>query len=332
MSRQQTTPRERRMIIKCYEMVISSAEIADQFDMSAIFTNFSMHLRAEYRMFISPKKLIDTFGLIYFCEEQNAWPALSGVVTDFSFANVHAVCKAFNRRTISEYIQLCYDKAIEGKSTDNSVIKIYLCCAHFIKMICHDIDRIAKYDTQRRYFKDMLAAGLSIHNINDFDDFVCSTYIILNSQYNSHLVERSKLFYKKVADEFQAESINEFIYIENAIEIDHQISDEVIYTSSPFYKRYLSLTQKISITFAPRYNKSEYFNEDMLQLVAKKYMPYCPFWSKLMIESGPLLSNAYVQNYFGQLKQNSLNGRRNLKCSEFVRILRRGMLSLSKES
>nr|CAH7732897.1 unnamed protein product [Callosobruchus chinensis] len=199
-------------------------------------------------------------------------------------------------------------------------------------MICHDVDKIAETDTQRRYFKDMIVIALSIENMSDFDDFVCNMYIILSSKYHSTVVDHSMLFFKSRANKSQLHDAGEFTHIQSDIAIDENISCDVIYSSSPFYRRYFTLTQKIAIAYNTEAKTNEYFNEEMLRLILKKYIPYCPLWCKLTIGNGPLLSNAYVENYFGQLKQNSLDGKRNLKCSEFVRILRKDVLSLSRET
>lgn len=42
-------------------------------------------------------------------------------------------------------------------------------------------------------------------------------------------------------------------------------------------------------------------------------------------------SNSYVENYFGNLKLNVLEGERNLKCSRFLRKTRETVLTISKE-
>lgn len=50
----------------------------------------------------------------YFCEENNCWPIFSGIVTDFSFAHIHAAYKAFNRCTLKEYLIKCYELVTSG--------------------------------------------------------------------------------------------------------------------------------------------------------------------------------------------------------------------------
>ncbi|CAH1998768.1 unnamed protein product [Acanthoscelides obtectus] len=135
-------------------------------------------------------------------------------------------------------------------------------------MICHDVDQIAKSDAQRRYFKDMIVAGLSIENTSDFDDFVCNVYIPLGTQYHNHLVQQSKTFFQATANKPQSDNVRKFIHIQNDIEIDWHVSSDTLYSSSPFYKRYLNLIKKITSTSSK--TEKKYFNQDMLQVAAKK--------------------------------------------------------------
>nr|CAH7767639.1 unnamed protein product [Callosobruchus chinensis] len=93
----------------------------------------------------------DMLDMMYLREEPHLWPAVSGIVTDFSFANLHEICKASNR-----YIQICYDQCSKKNFVDKNLVKVHLCCAYSIKTICDDIDQIAKSDTHRRDFKEMV--------------------------------------------------------------------------------------------------------------------------------------------------------------------------------
>lgn len=51
-------------------------------------------------------KILNDFR--YACEGQHFWPAFSRVVTDFSYAYIHAMCKSLNRCSLKEYLDICY--------------------------------------------------------------------------------------------------------------------------------------------------------------------------------------------------------------------------------
>lgn len=94
------------------------------------------------------------------------WPSFSGIVTDFSFANLHVICKAFNRCTLLEYLEKCYSMIECKKIGDEGHIGVFLCCAHYMKMPSKDIDTFATNNEQSLYFKDLLASAILIHDIN----------------------------------------------------------------------------------------------------------------------------------------------------------------------
>lgn len=84
----------------------------------------------------------------YFCEEENKWPIFSEFVTDFSFASIHAALKAFNRITLSEYLEICYEIVQSGSGiSDNLLITLHLCCAHYMKMVCKDVENHGKNES-----------------------------------------------------------------------------------------------------------------------------------------------------------------------------------------
>lgn len=148
-------------------------------------------------------KLLHDFR--YFCEENNAWPAFSGVVTDFSYANLHAISKSFNRCTLKEYLQKTYHLSEKKmKPNDVNMVGIHLCCAHFIKMVCKDIDNKAKNNEQKYFFKDLLASSILLGDIDNLDKFVFNTFIILKSPFRTTQTELAlesvKSLSKKQAD------------------------------------------------------------------------------------------------------------------------------------
>ncbi|KAK9737787.1 hypothetical protein QE152_g10434 [Popillia japonica] len=67
-----------------------------------------------------------------------------------------------------------------------------------------------------------------------------------------------------------------------------------------------------------------------MDIILNKYLPFCSLYTGLMLNNSPV-SNALVENYFGQLKQITLEGQKNLKCSQFVRKLREDVVSIKTE-
>lgn len=191
-------------------------------------------------------KLLNDFR--YFCEENKYWPAFSGIVSDFSFAILHAAIKAFNKCTFLEYLEKCY-RACENEYSLKSlnIVGVYLCCAHFMKMAAKDIDKISKSEDQRKYFKNVIAATILINNLIDFDDFVVNVYVLLMSTTNNHNVENAQVTFNKIINSNKENiKINAQIMDSN-IGDNNAVQNDSLYKSSPFYKRFFNLTSHIVI-------------------------------------------------------------------------------------
>ena len=106
------------------------------------------------------------FKILYdfrvFCEENNKWPVFCGVVTDFSFANIHAITLAFNRLTLMDYLKTCLDLLANHSNIDQiQIVKIHLCCAHFIKIIVKDLEKHYEAGDDRDFIRCVMISHIS---------------------------------------------------------------------------------------------------------------------------------------------------------------------------
>lgn len=53
-------------------------------------------------------------------------------------------CVPFNKFNFKEYLSVTFAVITKGASTPPNFHSIHLCCAHFIKFVCKDIDRHRK--------------------------------------------------------------------------------------------------------------------------------------------------------------------------------------------
>lgn len=118
-------------------------------------------------------KILNNFKI--FCEENNKWPLFSGIVTDFSFANIHAITKVCNGLDLTEYLTVCFQKLTSGIHQQQDslnlklLVKIFLCNAHLMKMLSNDLKVLFKNVHLEMILKDIFANGMVI---NDFEHFV----------------------------------------------------------------------------------------------------------------------------------------------------------------
>lgn len=76
-----------------------------------------------------------------FCEESSKWSIFGAFVIDFSFASIHAACRAFNQTDFVSYLSITYDACIGKIVLSKNFVTIHLCCAHFLKMVSKDVDK-----------------------------------------------------------------------------------------------------------------------------------------------------------------------------------------------
>lgn len=101
-----------------------------------------------------------------FCEEHNKWPLFSGAVTDFSFANLHAITLGFNRITLSEYLHLCFNVIVlhQYPERESKFVRIHLCYSHYIKMIVRDLDKHYTEPETKSFFKGIMTVIIGLKN------------------------------------------------------------------------------------------------------------------------------------------------------------------------
>lgn len=111
-------------------------------------------------------------------------------------------------------------------------------------------------------------------------------------------------------------------------ETAHQLP---LYKASPFYSHFSNMYQNVTDS-SESVEPNEFYCTEFLDLLLKKYMPYCPIWTALLrpYHKCNRLSNAYVENYFWNLKLNILHSEQNLKASRFVRKSRENVHSIYK--
>lgn len=196
-----------------------------------------------------------------------------------------------------------------------------------MKMVSHDVDKLAKDQFQKLYFKDLMGAAVLIDDIQNFDLFVEHLYILLKTEFYSVRVENAQRELTALLIERPpANTVNEA-----NISLDSNLKREGLIKSSPYYRRFYKIIDSVNKTPCEEGKVNIYYNEGLFELILHKYMPLCPLWSTLMLTDKRPVSNSVVENYFAQLKNLKLEGEKNLKCSRFVRKLREDVLSINIE-
>lgn len=167
-----------------------------------------------------------------FCEENNSWPMFGGIVTDFSFASLHAASKSLNRKTLLEYLEACYDIMVHNQKNPENLISIHLCCAHFMKMVVKDID--AHCQENARFFKELVAAAILFTSFRQVEVWFENVAVLLLSTKSD---ARVQLCYKNLISicTEQPSDFERDVEQNLSAECKNQISEsDSMYRSSPF--------------------------------------------------------------------------------------------------
>lgn len=176
-------------------------------------------------------KIIHDFRI--FCSENSRWPLFGGVVTDFSFANLHAVSKACNGMTLSEYLQLCYHLATNREThRKETLITVHLCTAHFMKMVSKDLQH-AYYDYDKEmFFKDVIAQAVEMDTLEQLSEWFKSVVVLINSEFQNEQTEKSLRYLTKHNDISRTSASNRMLLVEEECRKEHGNAHGALYQSS----------------------------------------------------------------------------------------------------
>ncbi|CAF0878791.1 unnamed protein product [Brachionus calyciflorus] len=267
-------------------------------------------------------KIIEKFSLFPFFQK----PKL--IVTDFSWANIHAISKSFNNMEIIDYIFLSYKIIVESKLYMTPSIKtlIYLCSTHFLKNIIDETDRIIKknsiedgYLIRKRFIKSFIL----LQNCNDFEIF-CKLLLSIKNVFMSKQKDQNYLI--GIAHLTLAQKELDFDFFKNLTfpeKKEHQDTEEIpkiffvenrninLVKDSPFtgyFKKILEPVENEEMEKTES-EKNAYYNPDLFKIIVRR-LHILPLWSAIMFRNFHLdktrYSNNAVERWFGYFKNKIL--------------------------
>lgn len=183
-------------------------------------------------------------------------PRISKVVTDFSFAILNAISKAFNKQSLIEYINSTYSDNGEVIKKGCKCTTIHICCNHFMKTTTQDINlkfpKNSSSNVVRVFIKETMALMFNLSTIESLEETFRNLSIILNSKY---VTERVTYAVKKITL-MASESDSDGHRTDSSVLAEHDVveveenpeilsydedEDDSMYTQSIFYKRFLPI-------------------------------------------------------------------------------------------
>jgi len=277
------------------------------------------------------------------------WPLFTNVVTDFSYAQMHALCIGWNGfSSIFDYLNWCYTVLFEAVDGSNMTI-INVCVNHYTKIIVNhvytyfkvssDLIQIVKQKCISNCVIDWICIMFNMDTMEDIIQWFISFAVILLSQTKN---KEMKCAFTTLQNKCKENSLLSYDVGEN----DCSFSDidkvlcETSTRKSMLYCRFQQIKEKIknrlvhSSTVSNESN--EYFNEEYIESFILKCVPFIPLWTPVMnttINNGVSVrqSNATVESWFKTVKIDMLEGNRRLKCGRFVTTLRNRVINVCKQ-
>lgn len=251
------------------------------------------------------------------------------MVTDFSYANFHAILKAFNSISLKEFLNLAMkwisDKQLNGKFPEDffKMVKVRMCFTHLMHTFAHMTKRLYGKNKNKqlphsRIILEILATMIKTTDYLLLEKSWKQLTILLKNEYvNDHVnnvVREINNIKESTVDleEYAEEKLVKAVDFEKLPEYDSSL-----YKSNPFYIKFAEISEKV---IPYQYNektkeKNIYYNPEFLQKFLIRFVPLVPFWtnilsyeSKSTTDQPPpftvleVLNNQPIENYFGFYK------------------------------
>ena len=268
------------------------------------------------------------------------------IVTDFSWANIHAILRTFNNCDIIQYLKMCHKKAVLCESSADQVLKtkLYLCSTHFLKNVIDDFDKNYSKKKLQPIVKTCFIFCFTLlqnsTSISTFNDILLNVYNIFNQpKFNQSLMNSLA----KIQFEIKTRNVNwlksAFQFKERCfVEKKEDVRREIIFLNdfsdnykrdSPFtkyfndqldpFKKNLANEIKLNPEGLP---DNKYYYPDLMDIVTKR-LHIAPIWSGFMIslelKNFPKrkvlnrLTNNPVEAWFGYFRNKILKINKRLK-------------------
>ena len=268
------------------------------------------------------------------------------IVTDFSWANIHAILRTFNNCHIVQYLKMCYKKVVLLESSYDQVLKtkLYLCSTHFLKNVIDDFDKnYSKKKLQQIVKTNFIFCFTLLQNstsISAFNDILLNFYNIFNQpKFNQSLMNSlAKIQFKiKTRNVNWLKSAFQFkdrCYVEKGEDVRKEIvflndfSDNYK-RDSPFTKYFNEQLNAFKLIIAEDIKRNskglpnnKYYYPSLMDIVTKR-LHLAPIWSGFLIsyelKNFPKrkvlnrLTNNPVESWFGYFRNRILKINKRLK-------------------
>jgi hypothetical protein len=208
------------------------------------------------------------------------------IVTDFSWAAMNAISRAFNNMSIKQYIDTCFEIMEDGDLEKlRGLTVIRNCSSHITKNIKKDIDSNTKKLTilERKFLCSVIGSLFTARNTIVLNDLLKKLINLMMHKFISPAVNEAmstfKSYGESLDDRAWSEGIAEEAESNSIMNIEYEES-KTIYKDSKFFQKYRKFVQDIKQ--AEKGERNKFFNPILCATFLKKYIAFVPMWTGVL--------------------------------------------------
>jgi hypothetical protein len=247
------------------------------------------------------------------------WPFFKDVVTDKSFANLHALSIGFNGMTLSEYLDECYEVFIYDQAISASLVKIHLCTVHVEKNYVNTVAtyfpdkvirenlrhlfrsflRISSYKSYKKYLKMYITLLINPRLTVDVIKVIDSLQELIRGKKSIEEGLEALEDLEDLEDEEDEEDL-----VKKSLKLPTIFDPNSLYARSKFYHEAYQMysEQAKNVVNDKDLPENPYCNtEFILEIFFKSYITFTPLW--INVDQKRVFTNNIVESYFKDTKQ-----------------------------
>ena len=257
-------------------------------------------------------KTIDFIGLLQYAyhymgisinNQEVKKPAI--LISDLSFANIHAVLDVFNKVKIKEYLKTSFRSLTKKEELPFDTV-LTICESHLLPAILKSV----RATHVNKVLADTVTAGLLV--MLRAEDFEVAYEVWKNlvkvhgSKVPDVVAQESVKHYSMKGVDTIEDAEVDFSDVDDAEEVVKYGKREAIRANSPFFNLFRGVLDKVvNEEENIRTVTNPFYCPDLLQLICKQYLSLFPLISASVLpgENIGLRNNAYVELYWQELRR-----------------------------
>ena len=215
-------------------------------------------------------------------------------VSDFSFANIHAILEIFNKVKIAEYIQVAYRSSMKNEEVPFATI-LTICENHFLPSLL----QFARNLHRDKVIADTVVAGiLKLFEAKSIDEAIKIFQTLVHIHCSPDISNEARKNIKESNYEDVADYTNDFG--DEATEEDDTKygTRKGLRINSPYFKLFKKILDKAVDKNEDRKVTNKFYAPKLLEGMTRQFLSLFPLFSASMLPDKNLKTNSYIELYW----------------------------------